>query len=154
MKKIIILIMAMFYYNTSVHEETKFSPYKLVFGKLARLPSSYSPVEDNLEPTYHEYVTNLFNKLRDTQEEARQNLIKSKEICKHYYDRRLNPRQFEVGIQVFLLKEPRKGKFSDQYIGPYRITEILPLNNVKIFVGTRPRVVHIDKLKLAHVDPG
>ncbi|KMQ88697.1 enzymatic polyprotein endonuclease reverse [Lasius niger] len=71
--------LAMFSYNTSVHEGTKFSPYELVFGRLARLPSAYPPLEENLETTYHEYITTLFNKLHDTREEARQNLIRAKE---------------------------------------------------------------------------
>ena len=34
------LKLAMFSYNTSVHEGTKCTPYELVFGKLAREPSS------------------------------------------------------------------------------------------------------------------
>jgi len=146
--------MAMFSYNTSVHEGTKYSPYELVFGKLARLPSAYIPTEEKLEPTYHKYLTTLFNKLHDIQNEARQNLIKAKEISKHYYDKRLNTKEFKVGTNVFLLKEPRKGKFAAQYVGPYKIIEILPLNNVKILVKNRPHVVHIDKLKLTHIDLG
>jgi hypothetical protein len=44
------------------------------------------------------------------------------------------------------LKEPRKGKFSDQYTGPY----ILEIQNVKIEIKGIPRTVHLNKLKLAH----
>jgi len=29
----------LFSYNTSVHEGMKYTPYELVFGKIARLPS-------------------------------------------------------------------------------------------------------------------
>jgi transposase InsO family protein len=146
--------LAMFSYNTSVHEGTKFSPYELIFGKLARLPSAYQPIEESLEPTYQEYINTLFNKLYDIREEARQNLIRAKERSKYYYDQRINPRQFKIGDYVFLLKEPKKGKFSAHYIGPYEITEILPSNNAKIMIDNKPRIVHIDKLKLAHIDPG
>jgi len=32
--------LAMFNYNTSVHEATKHIPYELVFGKIARVPSN------------------------------------------------------------------------------------------------------------------
>ena len=40
------LELAMFSYNTSVHEGTKCTPYELVFGKLAREPSS-DPLSQN-----------------------------------------------------------------------------------------------------------
>ena len=43
---------AMFLYNTSVHEGTKCTPYELVFRKLARLPSSVPPPEDEKLETY------------------------------------------------------------------------------------------------------
>jgi len=70
----------------------------------------------------------------------------------------MNPQSLKAGDFVYLQKEPLKGKLSDQYTGSYEILEILPLNNVKINVKGKPRVVHQDKVKLsrsAHfVDPG
>lgn len=144
------LKLAAFSYNTSVHEGTKFTPYELVFGKLARVPSSDPPIGDSTNESYAEYLTTLFNRIRDTQSYARQNLIAAKERSKHYYDQRTQPRNFRIGKEAFLLKEPRKGKLSDQYLGPYTIVEILRNNNVKIDLGNgRTRVVHMDKLKLS-----
>ena len=55
---------------------------------------------------------------------------------------------------MFLLKEPFKGKFATQYSGPYRVIELLPNNNVKILIDNRTRVVHEDKLKVSHIEPG
>jgi len=103
----------MFSYNTSVHESTKYSPSQLVFGRLPRTPASNSPLEENTDVTYTQYLTDLFNNLQDTQEDARENLIASKIRSKRYYDRRINPQNFQVGSHVFLLKEPQKGKLSD-----------------------------------------
>lgn len=148
------IAMAMFSYNTSIHESTHYSPFELVFGRIPRTLSSYPPIEEETEETYHEYLTKLFNKIQDTQEDARKHLIKSKERSKFYYDRKINVCKFKPGDYVFLLKEPQKGKFSDQYTGPYKVIEILPLNNVKILFQNRPRIVHMDKLKLSHIDPG
>lgn len=107
------LKMVMFSYNTSVHESTRFASYELVFGKIPRLPSSREPADENLEPTYHEYIINLFNKLQNVQAEARGHLMKSKEKNKYYYDQKINPQNFKEGDYVFLLKEPQKTKFSD-----------------------------------------
>jgi len=144
----------MFSYNTSVHESTGYSPYELVFGKISRTPSAYPPLEEDTDITYRQYLTNLFNKIYDTQEDAKKHLVRSKERSKRYYDRKLNTLDFQPGDYVFLLKEPKKGKFSDQYTGPYKILNVLPLNNLRILFQNRPRVVHMDKVKLAHIDPG
>lgn len=145
---------AMFSYNTSVHESTHYSPFQLVYGRVPRLPSSQTLIEESIEPTYHEYLTDIFQKLHYMQDEARKNLIKSKEKNKTYYDKRANPMNFKEGDAVFLLKEPQKGKFADQYTGPHKVLEILPNHNVKIQYGNTTRVVHSNKLKITHIDPG
>ncbi|XP_068975109.1 uncharacterized protein [Bombus flavifrons] len=142
--------LAMFSYNTSVHEGTKFSPHELVFGHLAREPTGEVVIEENMEPTYAEYLGDLFDKINTVQRMARENLIKSKLKSKEYYDRRINPQNFKVGDSIYLLKEPSKGKFSDQYTGPHKVLEILQNQNVKIEVKGIPRIVHLNKLKLAH----
>lgn len=78
--------MAMFSYNTSVHESTKFALYELVFGRIPRLSSLREPTDENLKPTYHEYVSDLFSKLQNLQAEAKAHLMQSKEKNKFYYD--------------------------------------------------------------------
>ncbi|KAL6416698.1 hypothetical protein ACFW04_013222 [Cataglyphis niger] len=78
------------------------------------------------------------------------NLNNAKKRSKLYYDRKLNTRKFKVGTNVYLLREPTKGKLGDQYIGPYKITEILGNNNVKIAISRhKTRIVHADKLKFS-----
>ena len=149
---------AMFAYNTSVHEGTNYTPYSLVFGHLPRTPSSIPILEETIEQPYQDYLTNLFDTLKSSQELAKQNLIRSKEKSKKYYDKKLNIQNFKIGDKVYLLKEPSKGKLSDQYSGPYTILEKLPMNNVKIDFRGKTRVVHVNKLKLVktprRLDPG
>jgi transposase InsO family protein len=140
---------ATFSYNTSVHEGTQYTPHELIFGKTARAPSSDPPIENEPNETYFSYLENLFEKLRDTQDNARENLKRAKERSKKYYDRRMNAYTFKVGNHAYLLKEPSKGKLDDQYTGPYEIIEVLGNNNVKLQIGNRTRIVHIDKLKPA-----
>ena len=142
--------LAMFSYNTSVHEGTKFSQHELVFGHLAREPTGEMIIEENMEPTYAEYLRDLFDKINTVQQKERENLMKSKLKSKEYYDRRINPQNFKIGDLVYLLKEPSKGKFSDQYTGPHKVLETLQNQNVKIEVKGILRTVHLNKLKLAH----
>lgn len=120
-----------FSYNTSVHEGTHYTPHELVFGKVAEAPASDPPLDTVANETYCNYLTTLFNKLKYVQSTARKNLITAKERSKHYYDRKINPGNFGAGDYVYLLKEPKKGKLEDQYIGPYIILEILDSSNVK-----------------------
>jgi len=142
------LRLAMLSYNTSVHESTKFTPHELIFGKMARIPSSDPPLEKEINETYADYLTSLFNRLRDTQEIAHKNLTQAKQRSKHHYDKRVKPRSFQQGELVYLLKEPIKGKLSHQYTGPHVILEVLPNHNVKIAIGSnKTRVVHENKLK-------
>lgn len=103
----------MFSYNTSVHENMKFSPFELICCRIPLMPSAKAIIEEKLEPTYHEYITDLFNKLKDYQAEAKRKLEKSKEKGKYYYDKRIDPQSFQKESFVFLLKEQKKSKFTD-----------------------------------------
>ena len=57
-------------------------------------------IEKNMEPTYAEYLRDLFDKINTLQQIARENLIKSKLKSKEYYDRRINPQNFKIGIST------------------------------------------------------
>lgn len=144
---------AMFSYNTSVHEATKFTPYELVFGKIARIPSAF-PLEDKLN-TYGNYLTELITRIEEIREIAAQNLITSKKRSKVYYDRNEHPCDFRPGDLVYALREPRLYKFDSQYTGPYKIIEILGMKNILLENGTGDRLTkHADKLKPARISNG
>lgn len=142
------LKLASFSYNTSVHEGTRYTPYELVFGRMARTPSSNPDVTDVADESYANYLTTLFNKLNDVQAIARENLINAKERSKRYYDRKINIHKFKVGDFAYLLREPQKGKLGDQYSGPFKILEVTKNHNVKLQMSSnKTRIVHQDKLK-------
>lgn len=142
-----LLSMCMFSYNTSQHEGTKFTPHELVYGHLARLPSGHNHIEPQQDPTYAEYLEELFDRIDILQNRARENLIAAKEKSKHYYDRKINPQHFKIGDVVLLLKEPQKGKFGDQYSEPCEIIELLSGGNLKILYKGKERIVHANKLR-------
>ncbi|CAK9834649.1 Retrovirus-related Pol polyprotein from transposon 17.6 [Anthophora retusa] len=143
------LDLAMFSYNTSVHGGTHFTPHELVFGHLARAPTSDTAQTTLNDESYSSYFQSLNQKLVDVQSKARENLNKAKERSKHYYDRRVHEQAFAVDDFVYLLKEPTKGKFDDQYTGPYRVIQVVSKDNVKIKLNNRVKIVHVNKLKLA-----
>jgi hypothetical protein len=144
---------AAFSYNTSQHKGIKYTPYELVFGKLAPTSDITSRETDN--ESYSNYLTDLFHKIRKSQEIARDNLIKSKEKTKYYYDKKiLKTNKIKEGDMVYLLRESQKNKLSDQYRGPYKVLELTNKNNVKIDLGNnKTRIVHMDKLKLSKHQP-
>lgn len=148
------LKLASFSYNTSVHEGTRYTPHELVFGRMARTPSSNPDVTDIADESYKGYLTNLFSKLTDTQAIARENLIAAKQKSKNYYDRKMNARTFKAGDYVYLLKEPNKSKLGDQYTGPYKIISTLSNRNVKLAISrNKIRIVHEDKFKASPHQP-
>jgi hypothetical protein len=78
--------------------------------------------------------------------------MQAKEKSKVYYDRRIRPCKYKIGDKVYIIKEPKKGKLSDQYKGSYEITKILPNNNVIIKLSKRKeRIIHMDKLKISRM---
>ena len=139
-------------YNTCVHESTKHTPYEVVFGRLARLPSSDPLREGDLIPTYKDYVKNLVTRLNSIQKLAFDFLVASKEKSKKYYDRKINPRNFKVGDFVFLQSGPKPGKFGNHYFGPYKILEVLNKNNVKIQIKNKGKIVHTNRLRISHIN--
>ena len=106
--------LAMFSSNTSVHEGTISTSYELVFGKLARLPSGDPLPEYEEKETYDMYMIKLITKLHEMRGIARQNLIAAKEKSMEYYDRKINPQNFKIGDNIFLLEGQLK-KFENQY---------------------------------------
>ena len=57
---------AIFIYNTCIHEGTKHRPFEVVFGRLSRSPSCEPLREDNLLPTYQGYIKDLVTRLTGT----------------------------------------------------------------------------------------
>lgn len=148
------LELAMFSYNTSIHEGTKSTPHELVIGTLARLPSENPPTLTTDE-TYNDYLEGLQLKLKEVQKIARENLIGAKVRSKTYYDKKIKPHTFAIGDLVYLLKEPQKGKLDNQYTGPHKVVNVYPNENIRISIKDKnvTRVVHANKLKIAKPPP-
>ena len=142
------LSFAMFSFNTEVHSSTGVTPHEVIFGRPDRIPSEFA--NEKVPRTYIQYVDDLLNRLSETQAQVHGHLNAAKMRIKHYYDRKLNESNFEVGQHVYLLKEPRKSIFEDHYDGPYKITKIFNDLNVELQITSNTtRIVHMNKLKHA-----
>jgi len=71
------ITLAIFNYNTSVHE-AKHIPYKLVFGKIARIPSNELLAPEDKLASYDDYLINLVTQLHAIQTNARKNVVEAK----------------------------------------------------------------------------
>ena len=68
---------ATFLYNSSKHEGTNHTPFEIVYGRNARMPSEFPPLEEIL--TYDDYLKNLLLQTIEIRNTARENLEKSKQ---------------------------------------------------------------------------
>ena len=126
------LELAMFSYNTSVHEGRKCKPYELVYGKLAHEPSREPLLQQEKLQTYDGYLINFVTQLHEMWTQARENLISAKEKSKIYCHKKIYRLGVKIGDNVFLLKGGKIKKRDDHYTGPYEILEVLGKGNVKI----------------------
>ena len=79
-----LLPFATFTYNTSVHSATNFTPFELVYRKIARFPIRI-PSEEKLR-TYNLYLKDLISRLDGMRVWAGEHQIKEKLKTKDRYD--------------------------------------------------------------------
>lgn len=142
---------AIFAYNTSVHEGTKFSPYELVFGKPPLLPTGNDLPNYEQLKTEDDYLKELVTRLHHLHKDARENLITAKKKSKENYDKKIHPLEVLPGTHVFLRKEFKTGKFDDMYTGPHQVIEVLDDKNAKIMIKNKEKVVSIDRLLKSYI---
>ncbi|KAJ2952919.1 hypothetical protein O0L34_g7288 [Tuta absoluta] len=135
-------------YNTSVHTTTQFTPYELVFGHKPYIPDSVYELRSDL--TYPEYIKKLHHRLKLSRDKALENIQKSKERSKAYYDQRSRPAKYKVGDMVYLKNHLRLRKaLSPIWKGPYRIISVHPNNTLTLLINRRHVKHHFDEVKPA-----
>ena len=111
------------------------------------MPSLY-PSDEILE-MYCSYQSELITRLDEILAVASQNIGDVKLRSKHYYDRRLNEKEFKLGDSVLKIKKPHEHKFGHYYEGPLEIIEIHARNGVVLKdLQSGERIFkHMDKIK-------
>ena len=141
---------AMFTYNTTPHTSTSYTPYELVFGRQATLPTSLNQAPQ-LTYTYDKYAEELRERLRSTNSIEREKIGINKDKSKKQYDKKTANRSFKIGNQVLLhdetVRRGRSKKLTPSWIGPYTIQNTHDNNNYTIPKGRRTLRVHANRLK-------
>ena len=136
-----------FAYNTTPNPAiNNYTPYELVFGKIATLPDYVS--DTKITPVYdiENYAKQLKYQLQTTQIQARTYLEMDKQKRKMEYDKNAKPSNIEVGNEVKLINEQRN-KFDARYLGPFKVVNInKPNAYIKKPGGNKIKKVHMDRL--------
>ena len=114
-------------YSTNVQESTKESPFFLLYGRDAQLPTEKiinAPVfreTTNLD----DYRTEMSQRMAQAWDCAREQIIKAQKKQKQQHDRHAKDPSFQVGERVFVYM-PAAGqgeayKFAKKFQGPFRI---------------------------------
>ena len=95
--------------NTTVHTNTAYTPFELVYGFKSEVPSTLRETP-NVEYNYENYLAELRRRLQSTHEVARKKMILSKERSKEYYDKVSETFEIQTGQKVLLLTKPCVGE--------------------------------------------
>lgn len=129
-----------FSYNTSMHTETQYTPYELIFGKVCNLPSNI--LTDTVDPIYtvDNYAKELKFRLQIANKEVKSTLLEKKEKRKNKYDSYLNPVNYNIGDLVLLKNNP-ENKLQPLYKGPYEVMKV-ENPNVILNIKNKEYVIH------------
>ncbi|KAK7101354.1 hypothetical protein V1264_024145 [Littorina saxatilis] len=144
----------LFAYREVPQESTGFSPFELMYGRTVRGPMQIlkelwtKDVDTPEVKNSYQYVFELREKLEETLEIARENLRKSQDSGKHYYDRKAVNRKFTPGNKVLILLPTDHNKLLMQWKGPYEVEAVVGINDYKVNVCKKSKIYHANLMKL------
>ena len=131
---------AVFATNTSIQKSTKFTPFRLMYGREARFPleaekvaetnSLEEAVDDICTADTDKYIKEILEKQKSIFSKTDANIKSAQEKQKKQYAERkgITEYGFKIGDQVLrrnMQQKTRKGKkMEDRWLGPYTIVEI------------------------------
>lgn len=148
--------------STPCTESHQFTPYHLLFGKEMNLPIDTALIpRPTLGQNAKQYLDQLLEKLKVSQEIAAKNMEAAKEKTKIRHDLKSKEPSFKCNDLVLLksvrVNECLSMKLSDKYLGPYYIVEICPNHTYRLRSCTDHKLlaspVHANRLKLYTVHP-
>ena len=144
--------------NNAKNETTGYSPFYLFYGREAVLPLDLAITQltgARNNPTAQEELA----RWRQALVYAKENTIKAQKRQAEYANKCRRIEQYKVGDRVLLAtahlklqgEVKRTRKFTERYIGPYRVSEIINRNAYKLELPPTLRihpVINISQLKL------
>ena len=122
----------LFAYRVKPQDSTGESPFYLLYGRDARLPTEtavsrpLTPYQENLD----DYRASLVAGLSEAWAAAKQSIGKSQKRQKRQYDKRTKSAKYQVGdrVMVFMPHETqgKNRKLALPHHGPYRVIESTP----------------------------
>jgi transposase InsO family protein len=123
---------ALFAYRTNQNSTTKYTPFKLLYGREAILPMDLQGSEnqsneamDSQLQRHIKFITEDFQNIRTN---AQQNITKAQGKQKQYHDQGIKLEKFNIGDKVLLYESAKAkvhgDKFREKWTGPYYIHDI------------------------------
>ena len=140
-------------YRSVRQESTGYTPFEILYGRKIKGPMellrAYWDQEeaDSEVKTMYKYVLDLKNRLQETCQLAQEELSKSAQKHKLYYDKRAKPRSVAVGEEVLLLLPTKSNKLLLQWRGPYVVTKKVNQVDYMIRIRGKEKLFHINMLK-------
>jgi hypothetical protein len=149
---------ALFAYRTVQNSTTKYTPFKLLYGREAVLPIDLQGNEqdDNKVPeeSLQQHIGYITEDLQNLRLNARDNIEKAQEKQRKYHDQKVKPIKFNIGDKVLLYELAKAkvhgDKFREKWTGPYYIHDIMAPGAYKLRTmddKVLRRVINTDRLK-------
>ena len=153
------LPLVLFALRTSEHASTKFSPFRLIYGKEAKLPWDIVYGTPTNQPLpQEEWVTNRHKDMQRVFKLVQEHTQRAQLHQKRYYDKNLKGdfQIFEPGNLVMMCDPAAwarringniQGKLNNPWSGPFEIIERLSDSLYKIKKGNKEIIVNTERLK-------
>jgi len=112
---------AIFIYNITPHTATAYTPFELIYGHRATLPTALS-LPPKPTYTYDDYAEELKQRLRATQQVAKSHINEAKIKAKIYADQDTNTKTFKIGDKVLLQDETLRRGHSKKLEAPWTLS--------------------------------
>lgn len=152
------LYAALFAYRTVQNHTTKYSPFKLLYGREATFPMDLQQkhMNDNepMEKQLRQHIDFITEDLQNIRLDAQQNIEKAQEKQKQYHDKGLKVEKFNIGDKVLLYESAKAkvhgNKFREKWTGPYYIHDSITPGAYKLRTlegKVLRRTINTDRLK-------